>query len=106
MQVEELKRLAHDKSEQGRSKLLGVVNEMFSDSGRMLSGGDRRLMLDIMHRLVGQVEISVRRALAENLAQVTDVPRDLILALANDEIEVAYPILMGSEILKDPDLKW
>ena len=48
--------------------------------------------------------MSVRRTLAERLAMLPSAPRDLIVELANDQIEVAHPILMGSNVLHDTDL--
>ena len=32
------------------------------------------------------------------------MPRDLIVTLANDQVEVAYPVLVASEVLEDDDL--
>ncbi len=61
-------------------------------------------MVDIMRRLIHEVETSVRRTLAERLAERPDTPEDLVLTLANDEIEVAHLILVNSEVLKDPEL--
>ena len=61
-------------------------------------------MVDIIRRLIHQVEISVRRVLAQRLAERPDAPADLVLTLANDEIEVAHPILLKSEVLRDPEL--
>ena len=46
----------------------------------------------------------MRRTRTEKLAGRPDTPEDLVLTLANDEIEVAHPILLNSEVLKDPDL--
>jgi uncharacterized protein (DUF2336 family) len=48
--------------------------------------------------------VAVRRSLAERLARVPAAPRELVALLANDEIEVAYPILIGSTVLHDADL--
>ena len=46
----------------------------------------------------------VRRDLAQRLAIRQDVPRELIVTFANDQIDVAYPILLGSAQLSDADL--
>ncbi|MFB3055426.1 MAG: DUF2336 domain-containing protein [Alphaproteobacteria bacterium] len=48
--------------------------------------------------------MSVRRKLANQLAALDNVPHELIVTLANDEIEVAYPILVKSKLLYDTDL--
>src|SRR3546814_14063498 len=54
--------------------------------------------------LVDQVEVQIRRHIADYLAERDDVPHDLITFLANDEITVSYPILVHSKLLKDEDL--
>ncbi|MDP6603590.1 MAG: DUF2336 domain-containing protein [Rhodospirillales bacterium] len=46
----------------------------------------------------------VRRIVSQQLANVPDVPEALVRLLANDDIEVAYPILVYSELLRDADL--
>jgi uncharacterized protein (DUF2336 family) len=50
------------------------------------------------------VEVSIRRTLALRLAELPDAPHDLVLALANDQIEVAHPILVKSGVLHDLEL--
>jgi uncharacterized protein (DUF2336 family) len=46
----------------------------------------------------------VRRVLAERLAKEARAPRELVVALANDEVSVARPILLDCELLADSDL--
>src|SRR5690606_28310465 len=57
-----------------------------------------------LKKLIHDVAVPVRKALAERLAQVPSAPHDVIVALANDEIDIAQPILMRSEALLDVDL--
>lgn len=105
--VQELKSLvdlARDKSKQSRSILVAAINDLYSDEEQLLSDRDRAIMLDIIRQLIHEVETSVRRSLAEHLATRADAPADLIATLANDEIEVAHPILVKSDVLKDPEL--
>lgn len=105
--VQELKSLvdlARDKSKQSRSTLVAAINDLYSDEEQLLSDRDRAIMLDIIRQLIHEVETSVRRSLAEHLATRADAPADLIATLANDEIEVAHPILVKSDVLKDPEL--
>lgn len=47
---------------------------------------------------------AVRRALAEALTGEKDAPRHLVRALANDQVEVAGPVLTRSLALRDYDL--
>ena len=61
-------------------------------------------MTDILRRLIRDVEVTVRKALAGRLAGEASAPPDLIKPLANDEIEVAHSILLKSEVLQDIEL--
>lgn len=97
-------RLARDKSRKGRSALVVALNDLYSGDGQILSDQDRAMMAGIMRQLINDVELSVRRSLADHLAGDPNTPRDLVLALANDEIEVAHPILANSEVLRDEEL--
>jgi uncharacterized protein (DUF2336 family) len=96
--------LARDKTVQGRKVLLATVRDLFLVGGDALSDRERFLMNDILRNLIKEVEETVRRALAEQLAGRKDAPRDVVLSLANDKIEVAYPILLQSQVLQDLEL--
>lgn len=96
--------LARHKSETERSRLAETVSDLFAERNENLSDRERSLMFDILHRIIHDVEQSVRKTLSERLAAVPDVPRELIRVLANSEIDVAYPILVMSEALCDEDL--
>ena len=103
-ELKSLVELARDKSKQSRSVLVAAMNDLYSDEEQLLSDQDRAIMLDIIRRLIHEVETSVRRTLAKHLATRADAPEDLIATLANDKIEVAHPILVKSDVLKDPEL--
>lgn len=96
--------LARDKSIAGRQALTATVSDLFFAPGTVMTDRERSLMTDILRQLIGDLEISVRRALAEKLAHYKDAPRDLVLTLANDESTVAHAILIHSEVLRDEDL--
>jgi uncharacterized protein (DUF2336 family) len=53
---------------------------------------------------VREVSREVRSKLANRLASAPAVPRELAVMLANDEIDIASPILLGSPALRDVDL--
>jgi len=57
-----------------------------------------------MTRVTEQVEIALRREIAEKLADTPNAPKNLIRQLANDEITVAEPVLKRSEALTEDDL--
>lgn len=96
--------LARDKSVEGRTALVKALGDLFYDSHSELSGEERDLMGDILERLIGDVEAVVRKALAETLSGLPDAPPQVISALANDALEIAYPILIESAVLQDMEL--
>ncbi len=96
--------MARDKTSAGRQALMAAVSDLFFDKNEILSDRERALMSDILRQIIHDVEMSVRRELASKLADSKNAPHDLVMALANDEIEVAHPILINSEILHDADL--
>ncbi|MEE9139808.1 MAG: DUF2336 domain-containing protein [Alphaproteobacteria bacterium] len=103
-EVDELLALARDKSAASRTRLVAMVSDLFFGKQDVLSERERALMSDILRQLIHDVEMTVRRALAERLSTQPNAPRELIIALANDEIEVAHPILTKSTVLHDPEL--
>jgi uncharacterized protein (DUF2336 family) len=104
LETQQLFDLARDKSVAAREALTATVTDLFFARGNTLTDRERSLMSEILRQLINDIESSVRRALAEKLAQYKEAPRDLILALANDEIVVAQSILMRSDVLRDEEL--
>jgi uncharacterized protein (DUF2336 family) len=87
-------------SSQNRKKVAHDPCDIFLAPDESLSGD----VFDIFYTLIRDVELDVRARLAEQLAERDDVPHDLITFLASDEIAVAYPVLVSSELLNDNDL--
>ncbi len=102
--LRDLMDLARDRSEQSRATLFENISDLFVSTDGRLSDRERVLMRDILAKLIGEIELEVRRSLAESLTEADDAPADLINLLANDEIAVARPILMQSQVLRDADL--
>lgn len=96
--------MARDKTVTGRAALMSVVSDLFFNKGDVLSDRERALMSNILRQIIHDVEMSFRRELATRLLRVGNPPHELVIALANDDIEVAHPILIDSEILHDTDL--
>lgn len=103
-EVRRLFDLARQKSRAGRAGLFAAIADLFERRGRELHETERRLMSEILRRLAQDVERRLRANLAKRLAARPDAPRELVLMLANDDIEVAYPILVDSPALRDLDL--
>lgn len=58
----------------------------------------------IVETLIARADLPVRCKLAEHLAIRSDVPKNLLLSLANDNINVAHAPLVHSKQLADDDL--
>jgi hypothetical protein len=96
--------LALDKSLEGRRALTATIGDLFGKQDAVLSERERALMTDILRKLIHDCEMAVRRDLSERLSGAPNPPHELIVALANDEIEVAEPILKRSAVLRDAEL--
>jgi uncharacterized protein (DUF2336 family) len=101
---EQLLALARLRSDESRAELFAVIGDLFHARNDVLSAQERALMLDILEKLLRDVARDVRRKLALRLADAPGVPRELAVMLANDEIDVATPILLRSPALQDIDL--
>ena len=99
-----LVRLARDRSESGRRAFADALTDIFVADGSDMTEQERALMYDILHRVISDIETAMRAEVSQHLAELPDIPRDLARILANDDIEVAYPILTLSTVLLDEDL--
>jgi len=104
MDVQQLLQLAREKSEQARSHLFEVMGDLFQEQSAILSAQERALMVDILEKLVREVSHDIRLKLSHRLADLPGTPRELAVLLANDEIDIASPILMRCRALQDADL--
>jgi len=104
---EEISRLltfAHSKKEGGRSELFTVIVEFLEHRHTEMAGNELSLMSEILTKLLNDVAMNIREKLAMRLAQDSDAPVELIIMLANDQIEVALPVLSLSRLLSDDSL--
>ena len=101
---EQLLALARSRSNASRGELFAVMGDLFHAKNEILNAQERALMLDILEKLLSDVAREVRHRLALKLSDAPGVPRELAVLLANDEIDIATPILMQSHALQDIDL--
>ncbi len=104
LDIRQLMALAQERSEQARSHLFEAMGDLFSQQSVILSAQERALMVDILEKLIHEVSREIRAKLAERLADAPAVPRELAMLLANDEIDIATPILLKSPALRDVNL--
>ncbi len=58
----------------------------------------------IFRTLVKDTEVEIRKTLSEAIKDQPDIPKDVVLSLANDVQEVSLPVLQFSDVLTDADL--
>ena len=80
-----------------------AVASLYRIQGAGLNSRERELMREILRRLTRDVEMAIRIALAQRLADDANVPHDLILLLVDDTIEVARPLILHSPLLTEED---
>jgi uncharacterized protein (DUF2336 family) len=96
--------LAHESSSDNRRQLLREVTDLFLEAPTDHSDSENEHFGWVMGRIAKDMEMALRRDLAQKLAAVPSAPHSLIVQLANDEIDVANPVLSQSTVLKDADL--
>lgn len=69
-----------------------------------LTDTERLIAYDILRRLAKDIDMVVRRSVAQNLRHSQNLPHDVAMLLAEDVEAVALPILTDSMVLSDDDL--
>lgn len=87
-----------------REEIYLAVASLYRIQGAGLNTRERELMREILRRLTRDVEMAIRIALAQRLAEDTTAPHDLITLLVDDTIEVARPLILNSPLLTESDV--
>ena len=103
-EIKNLIKLAHNNTKDGRADLFDGITDLIETQHQQISATEINLMMDILGRIISDIEISLRKKLSHRLADNVDVPAELIILLANDEIEVANPVLIQNTLLTDKEL--
>ncbi len=95
-------KLMADPSAEVRAETTAKIATQFEVEA--LSPAERQIAEDIFRKLVKDVEVRVREALATHLKNSPDLPHDVAVALAKDVDSVSLPMIKFSEVLTDEDL--
>jgi uncharacterized protein (DUF2336 family) len=87
-----------------RAELARHVATLFALTSDRCSDEQVDIYDSVLIRLVDMVEDEVRRFVAEQMAGLRRGPEETIRKLAEDQIEVAGPLLKKSTVLRDTDL--
>ena len=96
--------LALDRSIEGRQRLAAEIGDLCASHEQVLTEQEKDLISEILKKLLAEFELPIRSQLSQHLAKSRNAPRELVVMLANDEVEVARPILLESDLLRDFDL--
>jgi uncharacterized protein (DUF2336 family) len=103
-ELTELLSLAGERSSERRRELLRRLTDTFIAAPEAFDPRQTAELSAILSALAREMDVEVRRTLAGKIAKLPEAPRGITLELANDEIQVATPILKDSLVLTDADL--
>lgn len=87
-----------------RGQVAEAVFSLCADGDTPLTPSENAIAFEILERLYPQIERTVRRVLADRLADRDTVPASLVALLARDSIDIARPVLVRSPLLDDTAL--
>lgn len=102
--LDELEAWARDHDGEGWHKLISALTDLYLANADVDSAGYGDAYGEVMNRLLDDVAAEVRAELAERVAPLENYPGDVIKRLADDEPEVAGPVLEKSPLLSEKDL--
>ncbi len=102
--LKQLIAVAQEGSSDKRRDLLREITDVFMAAPDRYTSSEMQHFDVIMSKVTESVEISLRREIAEKLADVAEAPRGLVRQLAHDEVSVAEPVLKRSQALTEEDL--
>ena len=104
MCLQDLEALSVERDAGKRRELLRKVTDLFFITEQQQSDGDRGVFGGVMERVAYQLEVEARAELSQRLANTSMAPYNVVRRLAEDDIEVASPVLERSKVLTDADL--
>lgn len=102
---QKLAELAREPSSEKRRALMREVTDLFFDHKETVSETESDHFGHILSAVSAEMDAEVRKELAHRFAPEKDTPRQLLHKLANDEIDIAEPVLRQSPALDDAELK-
>ena len=96
--------LAERRSATGRNELYAAISDFFERRSLELTSDESELLVQILRQLSSEVAHDIRKQLAQRLANKPNAPRELVVMLANDDIEVCHDLLAHSSVLQNLDL--
>src|SRR6185369_4553766 len=102
--IEALMEAARDRTPEGRSRLFGLLGQLFLARGQGLAEGETRGFSELLEVLKPFATVETRLELAYATANAPFAPSALAKLLAEDDIEIASLVLFQGESLATMDL--
>lgn len=96
--------LARDRTEEGRTKFIEKLAQVFLAPTAVLTSNETQMVNDLIEDLLKNGNPTIRMALVKQFALAIDAPREVALRIATAPIEIARPLLAANENLMDDDL--
>lgn len=103
--LQKLAELAREPSSEKRRALMREVTDLFFEHKETVSEAESGHFGHILSAVSAEMDKEVRKELAQRFAPAKETPRQLLHKLANDEIDIAAPVLQQSPALDDNALK-
>ena len=102
--LKELALVARDKSPEGRSKMFALLARLFWRRGSIMKPKEKVMLAEILRLLRPKTLAQARMELAYEMAGSTLAEPELLKVFAEDEIEIASPVLFSGNRLEPSDL--
>jgi uncharacterized protein (DUF2336 family) len=102
--LRELAQVARDKSPVGRSKMFALLARLFWRRGAIMKPKEKVMLAEILRLLRPKTLPEARMELAYEMAGSTLAEPELLRVFAEDEIEIASPVLFSGNRLEPSDL--
>ena len=102
--LQDLEALSVERDAGKRRELLRKVTDLFFITQEQQSESDRDVFGGVLERISFELEVEARAELSQRLSTTGFAPHNIIRRLAEDDIDVAKPVLERSSILTDADL--
>ncbi len=100
----DLEALSVERDASKRRELLRKVTDLFFLTEAKQSDVDRDVFGGVLERISYELEVEARAELSQRLSSTRFAPHNIVRRLADDDIDVAKPVLERSTVLTDEDL--
>jgi uncharacterized protein (DUF2336 family) len=96
--------LVERKSRLARERLTVAITDLFIPDALRLTDRERAVMSNLLGNLLTGVELDLRWRLVRRLTETGSVGSELARDLTDPDLELARPVLEGSDLVRDPAL--